>query len=297
MNPTFELSVGIVIATLGRAKNVAALLDRLALQSRPPACVVLSMESAEDAPPPRAYPFRLIRLFGPRGSCQQRNRALDRLPPAIDLVLFLDDDYVPSRRLVAGLARFFAAFPAIAGASGRLLADGIIGPGITPQAAVALVEAEDARNEQPSFSVSAPHPGLYGCNMAYRTAAIGNCRFDENLPLYGWQEDIDFGGQITGPLVYTDAFYGVHCGEKSGRERNGRRLGYSQIANPWYLRRKGTMPAGFARKLMLRNLTANVARLLRPEPWIDRKGRMIGNWLAVRDILLKRVDPRRILEL
>lgn len=297
MNPTSELSVGIVIATLGRAKNVAALLDRLALQSRLPACVVLSMESAEDAPPARAYPFPLIQLFGPRGSCQQRNRALDRLPPDIDLVLFLDDDYVPSRRLIAGLVHFFVAFPAVAGASGRLLADGIIGPGISPKAAVALVEAEDARNEQPSLSVSAPHPGLYGCNMAYRRTAIGDVRFDENLPLYGWQEDIDFGGHINGPLVYTDAFYGVHCGEKSGRERNGRRLGYSQIANPWYLRRKGTMPAGFARRLILRSLAANGVRLLRPEPWIDRKGRMIGNWLAVRDILLRRVHPRRILEL
>ncbi|WP_018389228.1 glycosyltransferase family 2 protein [Ancylobacter sp. FA202] len=297
MNPTIEFSVAIVVATLGRAKNVAALLDRLALQSPLPACVVLSMETAADAPPARDYPFPLISLFGPRGLCQQRNRALDSLPPAIDIVLFLDDDYVPSRRLVAGLVRFFTAFPAIAGASGRLLADGIGGPGITPQAAAALVEAEDARDERPSLGVSAAQPGLYGCNMAYRTAAIGSCRFDENLPLYGWQEDIDFGGQITGPLVYTDAFYGVHCGEKSGRERNGRRLGYSQIANPWYLWRKGTMPAGFAGRLMLRSLAANGARLLRPEPWIDRKGRMIGNWLAVRDILLSRVHPRRILEL
>lgn len=297
MNATAELSVGIVIATLGRAANVATLLDRLAMQSRLPACVVLSMESTQDAPPARAYPFRLIELFGPRGSCQQRNRALDSLPPGIDLVLFLDDDYVPSRRLVAGLVRFFATFPAIAGASGRLLADGVIGPGITPQAAIALVEAEDAREEPPSLSVSPPHPGLYGCNMAYRTAAIGSCRFDENLPLYGWQEDIDFGSHIAGPLVYTDAFYGVHCGEKAGRENNGRRLGYSQIANPWYLRRKGTMPAGFARRLILRSLAANGARLLRPEPWIDRRGRLIGNGLALRDILLGRLDPRRILEL
>ncbi|TCK30666.1 GT2 family glycosyltransferase [Ancylobacter aquaticus] len=297
MTPAAELSVGIVIATLGRAKNVATLLDRLALQSLLPACVVLSMEGAEDAPPARTYPFHLIQLFGPRGSCQQRNRALDSLPPDIDLVLFLDDDYVPSRRLIAGLVRFFAAFPAVSGASGRLLADGVGGPGITPQAAIALVESEDAGEERASLSVSPPHPGLYGCNMAYRMAAIGHSRFDENLPLYGWQEDIDFGSHIAGPLVYTDAFYGVHCGEKAGREHNGRRLGYSQIANPWYLRRKGTMPARFAHRLMLRSMAANGARLLNPEPWIDRRGRMIGNWLAVRDILLGRADPRRILEL
>ncbi|WP_371348956.1 glycosyltransferase family 2 protein [Ancylobacter sp. IITR112] len=292
-----EPSVGIIIATLGRAPNVATLLDRLALQSRAPACVVLSMESAADAPPPRTYPFPLERLFGPRGSCRQRNRALDRLPPDLDIVLFLDDDYVPSCRLIDGVARFFAAYPAISGASGRLLADGIGGPGIAPATAVALVEAEDARQEPPRLSVSPPHKGLYGCNMAYRRAAIGTVRFDENLPLYGWQEDIDFGSRLQGPLVYTDAFYGVHCGEKAGRERNGRRLGYSQIANPWYLRRKGTMPPLFAYRLMLRSLLANTARLARPEPWIDRRGRLAGNWLALREIIAGRADPRRILEL
>ena len=297
MNAATGPSVGIVIATLGRATNVATLLDRLALQSRLPACVVVSMESADDAPPPRSYPFELIRLFGPRGSCQQRNRALDGLPPGTDIVLFLDDDYVPSRRMVADVARFFVAFEDVDGASGRLLADGITGPGIPPEVAVALVDEEDAREPPASISVSEPHPGLYGCNMAYRTAAVGDLRFDEHLPLYGWQEDIDFGSRLGGRLVYTDAFHGVHCGEKSGRERNGRRLGYSQIANPWYLRRKGTMPASFAYRLILRSLAANAGRLLRPEPWIDRKGRLAGNWLAVRDLLSGRADPRRILEL
>lgn len=297
MKASGELSVGIVVASLGRARNVETLLDRLALQSRLPACVLLSLETPTDAPPERPYPFPLIRIFGPRGLCQQRNRALDYLPADIDIVLFLDDDYVPSRRLVAGVARFFATHGDIDGASGRLLADGINGPGIAPRTAVQLVEAEDARGEEPQLSVSAPHPGLYGCNMAYRRASIGATRFDENLPLYGWQEDIDFGGRLAGRLVYTDAFYGVHCGEKAGRERNGRRLGYSQIANPWYLWRKGSMPARFAYRLMLRSLAANAARLLRPEPWIDRKGRLTGNWLAVRDIVIGRADPRRILEL
>ncbi|WP_428031585.1 glycosyltransferase family 2 protein [Ancylobacter sp.] len=292
-----DLSVAIVIATLGRARNVAALLDRLALQSPLPARVVLSMESASDAPPPAAYPFPLTTVFGPRGACQQRNRALDHLPPSIGIVVFLDDDYVPSRHLISGVTSFFTTFPHVAGASGRLLADGISGPAIDPQAAVALVDAEDAQERSPRHSISSPHPGLYGCNMAYRMSAIAGIRFDENLPLYSWQEDIDFGGQIDGPLVYTDAFHGVHCGEKAGRERNGKRLGYSQIANPWYLKRKGTMPKTFAHRLILRSLMANIARVLWPEPWIDRRGRMAGNWLAVWDIFLGRADPRRILEL
>lgn len=291
------MRTAVIIASLGRPKNVAALLDRLAGQTQLPQQVVLSMESAADAPPDADYPFELTRLYGPRGSCQQRNRGLDRLRDDIDVVMFLDDDYVPSRFAIAGASSFFEAFPQMAGASGRLLADGIGGPGIDLPTAAALVDAEDARNVPASLTASENHPGLYGCNMAYRMAMIRGIRFDEKLPLYGWQEDIDFGGRIAGPLVYTEAFYGVHCGEKSGRERNGRRLGYSQIANPWYLKRKGTMPAGFAHRLMLRNLMANHARLLRPEAWIDRKGRAAGNWLAIRDILLGRADPQRILEI
>lgn len=290
-------SIAVVIASLGRPKNVASLLDRLAGQSLLPDQVVLSMESPADAPPEADYPFVLKRIFGPRGSCQQRNRGLDCLQPGIDIVAFLDDDYIPSRFAIAGMAKFFATFPETAGASGRLLADGIGGPGIDFDAAIAMVDDEDARGAPAGLTVSASHPGLYGCNMAYRLSMIRGIRFDEKLPLYGWQEDIDFGGQISGPLVYTDAFHGVHCGEKRGRDRNGRRLGYSQIANPWYLKHKGTMPAAFAYRLMLRSLVANHVRVLRPEAWIDRKGRMAGNWLAIRDILLRRADPRRILEI
>ena len=40
--------------------------------------------------------------------------------------------------------------------------------------------------------------GTYGCNMAFRTAGIGSVRFDERLPLYGWQEDLDFCGALRG---------------------------------------------------------------------------------------------------
>lgn len=297
MSSSRRLSIAVVIASLGRPGNVATLLDRLAAQSLLPDQVVLSMESPADAPAEAEHPFGLTHIFGPRGSCQQRNRGLGSLPPDTDIVVFLDDDYVPSRFAIAGIAKLFSAFPEIAGASGRLLADGISGPGIDFDAAIAMVEEEDARGMPASIAVFDPGPGLYGCNMAYRMSMIPGIRFDENLPLYGWQEDIDFGGQISGRLIYTDAFHGVHCGEKRGRDRNGRRLGYSQIANPWYLKRKGTMPAAFAHRLMLRSLAANHARALRPEAWIDRKGRVAGNWLAIRDILLGRADPRRILEI
>jgi len=133
--------------------------------------------------------------------------------------------------------------------------------------------------------------------MACRVAVIGSARFDEASPLCGWQEDIDFAAQIEGERIKTDAFAGVHRGAKSGRETAGQRLGYSQIANPWYLWRKGTMTPRFALRLATRNMAANHLKSLRPEPWIDRRARAAGNWRALFDILRGRAHPERILSL
>ncbi|MBT9550787.1 MAG: hypothetical protein IV088_08070 [Hydrogenophaga sp.] len=291
------MNVGVIIASLGRPDSVGVLLDRLAGQTQWPSQVILSMESPADAPPAKDYPFEVEHLFGPRGSCVQRNRGLDRLRPDNGAVVFYDDDFIPSRFAIAGIARFFARHPDVAGAHGLVLADGINGPGIAPEDARRIVDTADTAGDTEATAILARTHGLYGCNMAYRVSVIAGVRFDENLPLYAWLEDLDFGGRVAGPLVHTDAFQGVHCGEKRGREKSGRRLGYSQVCNPVYLLRKATLPRQIAVWMILRNLLANHARLFRPEPWIDRQGRAAGNWLAIRDVLRGRVDPRRILEL
>jgi hypothetical protein len=74
-------------------------------------------------------------------------------------------------------------------------------------------------------------------------------------------------------------------------------LGYSQIANPLYLVRKGTVPPRFAFNLALRNLVANAVKSPRPEPNVDRFGRLRGNLIALVDIARGRSHPRRALEL
>jgi hypothetical protein len=119
--------------------------------------------------------------------------------------------------------------------------------------------------------------------------------FDERLPLYGWLEDVDFSRQIArfGRIVSTEATRGVHLGVKLGRQP-GVKLGYSQVANPLYLIGKGTMSPRRALLLIARNLAANTLRSLRAEPWVDRRGRLVGNCWAVLDLLTGRLDPRRI---
>ena len=290
--------IAIVVASLGRPASVAALLARLARQTLLPMQVILSIESEADAPPSAEYPFDVLRIFGTRGTSIQRNRGLDRLDPRIEIVVFYDDDFVPSAFAVERIAGFFRRHPHVAGATGKVLVDGIGGPGLTPSEGARIADAYDETAGVPDYSITCRTHGLYGCNMAYRVSMIEGIRFDEDLPLYAWLEDLDFGGRVTaGSLVKTAAFAGVHCGEKRGREKSGRRLGYSQVVNPIYMARKGTLPWRVAIASATLLILKNILRLVRPEPWIDRRGRTVGNWIAIFDLLADRAKPDRILSL
>lgn len=292
-----RLSVAVVVASLGRPDVLAELIEDLRAQSKPPEHIIISVTSEDDLPPPSPQDRDFTILIGPKGSCAQRNSGLDHVPEGCDIVLFCDDDYVPSRFMAERLRAFFAANPDVVGVSGRLLADGIHGEGISRSHAETIIAAYDM---EPATSLvpRRDHYGLYGCNMAFRRAAIGTIRFDERLPLYGWQEDIDFSARVgkSGRLVGTHAFAGVHRGVKSGRS-SGLRVGYSQVVNPVYLSRKGTMRARYAARMIANNVAANLWHMLWPEPWVDRRGRVCGNWLGLFDLLRGRVTPERIVEL
>lgn len=293
--------IAVVICSVGRPDILRELMPHLQRQSRAPDRLLLIGHQESD------IGFDPAPLFGPetraevvltrKGLCLQRNAGLERISGDCDLVVFFDDDFVPAKDALAGIVAAFARWPEVNGMTGLVLADGILGPGLDDAQARALVAAYEAAPRAAPQILRTGLQSLYGCNMAYRMAAIGPARFDETLPLYAWQEDSDFAARLPGARIRTDAFAGVHRGTKSGRETAGRRLGYSQIANPWYLWRKGSMRGRFAARLALRNLLANHLKMARPEPWIDRRARAAGNWLALRDILRGRSHPGRILEL
>jgi GT2 family glycosyltransferase len=287
--------VAVVIATTGRPLEVGHLLERLARQTHPATQIVISVVGAADVPSP--IPPTTSVVSGGKGLPAQRNRGLEVVLPDSDIVVFLDDDYLPSDHALEGIVNLFSTHPDVVGVNGELLADGIHSAGIDYDAAVAMIERHDAGHVAPNLDGLVDLDGLYGCNMAFRTSAIGQIRFDEALPLYGWQEDIDFAAQLLphGRLVKSKAFFGVHRGVKGART-SGLRLGYSQVVNPIYLSRKGTMRTYYALKLITKNVLANHLHVLKPEPWIDRMGRVRGNWLAFGEILSGKAHPRRILE-
>jgi GT2 family glycosyltransferase len=266
--------VAVVVASTGRPDCLAHLSRRLAMQSRPPHRVVFSVVAPSDLPARRSlYPDAIV-VTGERGLPRQRNRGLELVLGDSDAVAFLDDDYVPSRHALAEIGRFFRAYPDHLGVNGRLLADGINSAGLDFAEAERLVDAWDAA-PRPAIPTLRDLRGLYGCNMAFRTAAIGALRFDERLPLYGWQEDVDFSARL-----------GLRG-----------RLGYSQVANPLYLAKKGTMPRTQSLRLILRTLAANLVRSLHQEPWVDRRGRLRGTWLALGHALQGTLEPEHILQL
>jgi hypothetical protein len=290
-NGAVRLAVG--IATVGRPLLLAAVLRELETQTRLPDRIVVCAPRADDIGDMALGGVDVV--IGPRGLTRQRNAIIERLDDC-DIVQFFDDDFVPGTTYLAEIERAFAAEPDIAMITGNVVADGIIGPGFD------VAEARRKLADMPVAGCDRVRPveNGYGCNMAVRLAAAraAHCRFDERLPLYGWLEDVDFSRQLArqGRIVKLGSARGVHLGIKQGRQ-SGVRLGYSQIANAIYLSRKGTCPWPRSLRQMGRNVAMNLARSLRPEPYIDRAGRLKGNLKAFRDLVAGRLDPRRILEL
>jgi glycosyltransferase involved in cell wall biosynthesis len=286
----------VIVPTVGRKETVARTLRHLERQTRPPNEVIVSAPDPSHVEPFSATRFPVSCAFGKKGLCAQRNQALEGALDRFDIVTFFDDDFLPATTYLERLLDAFAAHPNWAVIHGNVVVDGVGGPGLSFEEGLRALERAEA--EPAGTPVATDHPGAYGCNMSMRTAHIGALRFDERLVLYGWQEDIDFTNQLGryGRIVSLSSLVGVHLGIKGGR-LSGVRQGYSQIVNPVYLLRKGTMPTGFALDLMARNVAANFARSLWPEPYVDRRGRLKGNLLAAFHLMRGRIEPEHVLKL
>ncbi|MCT7375581.1 glycosyltransferase family 2 protein [Chelativorans salis] len=285
------------IATSGRREILKTLLPHLARQVRRPDEVVIcaAREDDVDMEALDAIGLDIRVLVSERGLCRQRNHIL-RNVPAADILLFLDDDFLMAPSYVDETERIFVSEPSVIMCTGTVDADGITGPGIDISEALAII---DRGRHDPADASDDPQTiyNAYGCNMAVRMATVRTegLAFDENLPLYGWLEDVDFSRQMArhGKIVISRRLRGVHLGTKSGRT-SGVRFGYSQIANPIYLVRKKTMSLRHASVQIARNLLANTIKLFTPEPWVDRKGRFKGNIRALADLLRGRLAPQNV---
>jgi GT2 family glycosyltransferase len=290
------MSIAVGIATLRRPEILAETIDVLARQTRLPDLLVICAGGPEDVDDAslKNFPAAARMVTGTVGLCAQRNKILSAAAEA-DIIVFFDDDFFPEPDYLANLERVFLVNPDVVAATGFVLADGVNGPGLSVQQALKIGETGSCAPAGGAKLID--YYGTYGCNMAFRMETVrhNSVLFDENLPQYGWQEDIDFSLRLApfGRIVKSRDMRGVHLGVKLGRT-SGIRFGYSQIANPVYLVRKGSIAWRYAMNLMWRNLAANLVRSFYPEPWIDRKGRLKGNILALIDITIGRISPLRI---
>jgi hypothetical protein len=142
----------------------------------------------------------------------------------------------------------------------------------------------------------------YGCNLFVRTRVFDHVLFDENLPLYGWLEDLDFSTNCLryGRIIRNAGTCVAHLGTPIGRI-SGLKFGYSQIVNPLYLWSKNGTPrlthVVFAHWLVpvARNLFRTLIRVHGDRS--DRTGRFKGNMIGFCHLLAGKVDPSYILQL
>jgi len=284
------------IATRGRAAVLLEVLNDLRRQTRAPDRILVCHVTPDDVTGIAAAHPDVTLLTAPAGLPRQRNAIIDAAGDC-DLLLFLDDDFLPAAEYLAVTEAVFAARQDMVVSTGQVIADGAKGPGITVEEGRALLRAD-----LPAAEPHATEPAFngYGCNMAIRLAPVraNRLRFDEALPLYAWYEDIDFTRRLGqhGAILRLPGARGVHLGTKAGRV-SGLRFGYSQVVNPLYLARKGSFPWSHAIPSAARHCLINLLRSAFPEPHVDRFGRFRGNMIALGDLLRGRASPGRIMEL
>lgn len=291
------MKVDVAIATAGRVPIVLETLGYLA-ETLPPTTGILVCPAPADEEAIRAQlpaNDRVTIVSGSLGLPAQRNHLL--AASTADVMLFFDDDFLPLPEYVEELVSLFQRYPEVVVATGTVLADGILNEGMDfQQGREILNRAEPIPDEY----LKEVYNG-YGCNMSIRMSTVREhgYQFDEQLPLYGWLEDLDFSRQMArhGQVVRSSRLRGVHLGTKKAGRSPGKRLGYSQVANPFYLVGKGTMTRSKAFKHIRRNVLSNLARSLRPEPWVDRRGRLAGNLLAFYEYFTGRLHPTRVIQL
>lgn len=289
-----RLAVG--IATRGRPAILMETLRTLDRQVRKPDRILICYTAEADVTGVReSCPEAELFLSSPGSACQRN--VLLRSAADCDVVLFLDDDFLLAPAYVGVTIQVMEADPAIAVVTGTVIADGAKGPGLSVEGGLRRLQ-QDAAPENDLATI--PWFNGYGCNMAIRMSIVREHRieFDERLPLYAWYEDMDFTRRVGayGRTVKLLGARGVHLGTKVGRT-SGRRLGYSQVANPIYLARKGSFPWSNTLRSIGRNLLMNCILSVRPESYIDRRGRLWGNVRALLDLLKGSITPERILEL
>lgn len=268
------MALAIIIPTFGRKAALEVTLRALFGVVNPEDRVVV-VSCREGDVPEVALPG-LVYIIGRKGSSCQRNRGLDfvqGLGRTFTAVLFIDDDVVLAEGFLESLMREHHKFPSVAGFTCHVIADGARTGEIQVDDAQQIAKAWQARHSVDSLVLaSVPYVGF-----SMRGDLVGLVRFDERLAEYGFMEDFDFFVRLRswGQTAYAASCGLVHLAVGAGRTSQ-RKFGFSQIMNPLYLAKKGTLPLSDCAKHTLKATAANLLGVIAAH----RRQRLIGNLLA-----------------
>ena len=144
------MKLTVIIATYGRKALLDRTLTFLEGQSRLPDAVIVSAPDESHVVRRDSTAFDLAFLFGARGSCAQRNLAIEAALPRSDIITFFDDDFLPAADYLEVLEKALHAHPGWAVLRGEAVADGANGPGFTFEEGLKFLrEAEHRRAVRP----------------------------------------------------------------------------------------------------------------------------------------------------
>lgn len=168
-----SIKIDIAIATAGRREVLSETISVLAQQSRIADELLICPAKDEDLDLTclNDYPGKFRVCRGPVGLTSQRNTLI--ASSKSDVLVFFDDDFLPSGDYVQEIEALFVAHPEIVAATGKVLADGITGPGLDYMEGMKILESA-GRNMESSLPASAYNG--YGCNMAFACNPSGSMK-------------------------------------------------------------------------------------------------------------------------
>lgn len=284
-----------IIASAHRAEQLEQTVTSVLRQSCLPEEILVCVSDRNHVTASTFQYDKVTVLVGPKGSCHQRNTGLSNVSPGTDYVFFFDDDIELSLSYIEMTVALMERHRNVTVAVGAMLLDAANGQPVNRAEAVRLCRESDRTFSSPDTRLTfSPRTSGSACAMAVRWSAAAQERFDENLPLYGWLEDLDYSYRVGahGLVVQCHNSHAVHLGWRGGRV-SGRALGYSQIVNPLYLWKKNRcLPL---LKVLYRHwlwhFAANVSGVLSRDRDVDRLGRLVGNFRGLKSLLLGRLDP------
>jgi polysaccharide biosynthesis transport protein len=291
------LNTTVVICSANRPVVLSETIDSLLCgQSLPPREVIVSVFDQEHVPEGiRAHSAVRVVLSSRQALSVQRNAAVRSV--RTPYTLFLDDDVEIAPNFIESMEGLLQEVEDAVAATGFVVVDGAQGDtGLDRE--LAKVAAVNYVREHDNYDCEEG----YGCNLFVRTRIFDKVLFDENLPLYGWLEDLDFSTNCLryGRIIVNAGTCVSHLATPTGR-MSGLKFGYSQIVNPFYLWRKNGKP-GLTHVLFahwLIQLARNCRRTLIkvPSERSDRADRFKGNMIALSHLLAGKVDPSYIINL